>query len=72
MKKIKLQSIILAILVAMAMLLSACGSAHTCTSCGRNFRGNAYAGVFPGTVMHAACARQYWHPMDISNFRIRN
>jgi len=70
MKLLKKQLMVLAVLVVMAIALSACGSSHTCTSCGRNFRGNAYHGVFPGTVMRAECARIYWYPIDIRNVRI--
>jgi len=71
MKSSKRKLLIIAIIVFASMLLAGCGTQHTCTSCGRNFRGNAYHGVFPGTTMRAQCAREYWYPLDIRNFRIR-
>lgn len=61
----------LVMIATMAMLLTACGAQHTCTRCGREFRDNAYAGVRSGTLMDRECALQYWHPLDITNMRIR-
>lgn len=72
MKSLKKQSLIIAVILIFALLLTACGSSHTCTDCGRGFRGNAYQGIFSSTLMCRPCALDYWHPMtDISNFRIR-
>ena len=71
MKPFKKKPFIISVAIVVVMIFSACGAAHTCSSCGQNFRGNAYHGVFPGTVMRRDCAQVYWHPLDISNFRIR-
>jgi len=63
--------ITIALIVFVTILFVGCGASRTCSTCGRNFRGNAYHGVFEGTVMRAQCAREYWYPLDISNFRVR-
>ena len=61
----------IAITLYMIMLLTACGELHTCTRCGREFRGNTYQGVLRGSVMHRSCAREYWFPVDYRLARIR-
>ena len=66
--KVKLR--LVAMLMAVMFLLSACHPLRTCASCGREFRGSAYSGVF-GQIMRADCARTYWMPIDYRNFRIR-
>jgi len=70
MKSFKKLLLIIVIILVIVISLTACGTRHTCTDCGRQFRGNAYQGVFTHTVLCRTCAEEYWYPMDIRNFRI--
>ena len=57
-------------LLAMTSFLVACGEQRECAECGTEFRGAAFRGVF-GQEMRADCAREYWFPLDHTQFRIR-
>jgi len=71
MKTIKKKLVVIVPIIIAATLLAACGTARTCATCGRSFRGRAYHGFVETTVLSPDCARAYWYPFDISNFRIR-
>jgi len=63
---------IIALCLVMILMLTACWSSRTCSSCDRSFRGNAYRGVYETTVMRRACAEEYWYMFNnIDHLRIR-
>lgn len=64
--------IVLATLVLCGLLLLGlvgCGASFVCDECGQERTGKAYYGMSGEDVMCEDCARDYWMPLDYTQFR---
>ena len=60
------------LMIAMLMSIAGCGKTCTCAKCGEDTK-KAYYGTDMSTnyVMCEECARKYWMPFPIENYRVR-
>ena len=63
---------IILVIALLVIFTSGCAPARECTRCDRTFRGQAFYGVRPLTLMCRPCAREYWDTIDYTRFRSRD
>jgi len=73
MQKFIKQSLLLAIMVLMTIIMAACGGTlRTCSDCRQDFRGNAYYGWTRSIILCEDCALDFWHPLRIDHLRVQD
>lgn len=61
--------VLLACALLLLSLLAACGKEWACDQCGKTFRGDAYYDYSQTMTLCEDCARSYWMPLPIENYK---
>ena len=66
------KKILLFFIIALTIMLSACGETYTCKNCKENVSQAYYdMDASINQVMCADCARKYWMPIDYKTHRVK-